>query len=109
MFEKAGKYYADWRDASGKRLRKSFTSRRAALQFEEEQKELTHPKQRARSQRSPRYSAPATLSAPVPRPAKPQKPSSRKPVPCLRANSAPLTSRKSKTLSLVTATHSPRK
>lgn len=58
MFEKSGKFYADWRDASGKRLRKSFTSRRAALQFEAEQKELAHPKQKARGQQSPHYSAP---------------------------------------------------
>jgi hypothetical protein len=34
MFQKQGKFYADWRDASGQRLRKSFTSRSAALQFE---------------------------------------------------------------------------
>jgi len=40
MYEKAGKYYADWRDRSGKRKRKSFASRRAALTFEEEQKEI---------------------------------------------------------------------
>ena len=32
MFEKQGKHYADWRDKSGKRLRKSFTSKAAALQ-----------------------------------------------------------------------------
>ena len=32
MFQKGQKYYADWRDQSGNRKRKSFTSRRAALQ-----------------------------------------------------------------------------
>jgi hypothetical protein len=48
MYEKAGKYYADWRDRSGKRKRKSFASRRAALTFEEEQKEIAHPKSTAR-------------------------------------------------------------
>jgi len=53
MFEKHGKFYADWRDASGQRLRKSFTSKRAALQFEAEQKELAHPKQKARGIRLP--------------------------------------------------------
>ena len=44
MFEKQGKYFADWRDQTGRRQRKSFTSQRAALRFEEEQKELAHPK-----------------------------------------------------------------
>ena len=34
MFEKSGKYYADWRDRNGKRLRKSFRTPRAALQYE---------------------------------------------------------------------------
>jgi hypothetical protein len=58
MFEKSGKFYADWRDQDGRRLRKSFTTRRAALQFEIEQKELAHPKQTARGQRSPRSFAP---------------------------------------------------
>jgi hypothetical protein len=41
---KNGKYYADWRDRSGKRLRLSFTSKRAALQHEAEPKELARPK-----------------------------------------------------------------
>lgn len=50
MFEKNGKFYADWRDRSGKRLRKSFTSKRAALMFEADQRELAHPKQNARGQ-----------------------------------------------------------
>ena len=55
MFEKDNKFYADWRNKKGQRKRKSFTSKRAALQFESEQKELAHPKQTARrtpSQRS---------------------------------------------------------
>ena len=38
MFEKNGKFYADWRDRKGTRKRKSFTSQRAALRFEEERK-----------------------------------------------------------------------
>jgi len=53
MFEKQGRFYADWRDASGKRLRKSFKSKRAALQFEAEQKGLAHPKPKARGIRLP--------------------------------------------------------
>lgn len=60
MFEKSGKYYADWRDTSGHRLRKSFSSKRAALLFEAEQKERAHPKQKARGTRLPMSSAPAT-------------------------------------------------
>jgi hypothetical protein len=59
MFEKQGKFYADWRDHAGKRLRKCFTTKRAALQFEAEQKELAHPKPSARGLRSPRSSAPS--------------------------------------------------
>jgi hypothetical protein len=44
MFEKDGKFYADWRDQDGHRTRKSFTSKRAALQHEAEQKDLRRPK-----------------------------------------------------------------
>lgn len=60
MFEKNGKFYADWRDRSGRRLRKSFTSARAALRFEEEQRELAHPKSKAQGRRLPKSSAPKT-------------------------------------------------
>jgi hypothetical protein len=63
MFEKSGKYYADWRDKKGKRKRKSFNSKRAAQRHEEEQKELTHPKPQARARRSPHYSAPISRGA----------------------------------------------
>lgn len=38
MFEKGQKFYADWRDAEGRRKRKSFPSARIALKFETEQK-----------------------------------------------------------------------
>lgn len=72
MFEKDHKFYADWRDASGKRLRKSFNSKRAALQFEAEQKELAHPKQKARGTRWHKSFAPGTKS---PAPAPTSKPS----------------------------------
>ena len=40
MYEKGGKYYADWRDRKGQRKRKSFNSKRAALTYEDEQKGL---------------------------------------------------------------------
>lgn len=66
MFEKAGRFYADWRDDNGKRLRKSFTSKRAALQFEAEQKEATHPKHKALGQHSPKFSAPNSATRPHP-------------------------------------------
>ena len=52
MFEKGGRFYADWRDADGTRKRKSFTSKRAALTYEAEQKELAHPKPKAQGARS---------------------------------------------------------
>jgi hypothetical protein len=60
MFEKSGKFYADWRDKHGKRLRKSFSSARAALLFEREQKELSHPKKTAMRHPSPKFSSPDT-------------------------------------------------
>lgn len=60
MYEKSGKFFADWRDRQGNRKRKSFTSPRAALRFEAEQKELAHPKSKARGQHLPKFSAPAT-------------------------------------------------
>ena len=47
MYEKSGKFYADWRDKNGQRKRKSFNAARAALVFEAEQKEIAHPKRRA--------------------------------------------------------------
>ena len=53
MFEKSGKFFADWRDQNGQRKRKSFFTERAALTFEAEQKELAHPKPTARGKRSP--------------------------------------------------------
>ena len=65
MFEKNGKYYADWRDRTGRRKRKSFTSQRAALRYEEEQKELAHPKPQARVKLSPHYSVPSRAGASV--------------------------------------------
>jgi len=34
MFQKLNRFYADWRDASGKRHRKAFTSAELALNFE---------------------------------------------------------------------------
>lgn len=60
MYEKAGKFFADWRDAKGNRKRKSFTSPRAALRFEAEQKELANPKRKGRGTQLPTYSRPTT-------------------------------------------------
>ena len=73
MFQKGTKYYADWRDATGKRLRKSFTSKRAALQFESEQREQAHPKKQAQGRTSPKYFAPVGSGrAPAPATIKPK-------------------------------------
>jgi hypothetical protein len=69
MFEKSGKFYADWRDTSGNRLRKSFATKRAALQYEAEQKELAHPKSPAQGLQRPKSFAPRS-SAPKPTPTK---------------------------------------
>ncbi len=74
MYEKNGCYFADWRDRNGARKRKSFTSKRAALQFEQEQKELAHPKRQARAATLPRYSAPGGSGRTRPTAAKPQSP-----------------------------------
>ena len=63
MFVKAGKYYADWRDQSGRRLRKSFTTARAALTHEAAQRESAHPKKKALGRPSPKFSAPRTRAA----------------------------------------------
>jgi hypothetical protein len=62
MYEKQGKFYADWRDRKGTRKRKSFTTARAALRFESEQKEISHPKFKAQGQPLPKLSAPASKS-----------------------------------------------
>ncbi|HEV2487570.1 MAG TPA: hypothetical protein VGT08_18755 [Terracidiphilus sp.] len=63
MFEKSGKYYADWRDQSGRRLRKSFTTARAALTHEAQQREDAHPKKRALGRPSPKFSTPRSRAA----------------------------------------------
>lgn len=95
MFEKNGKFYADWRDRSGKRLRKSFTSKRAAFQFEAEQKEVAHPKLRALGSQSRKFSAPPIQKTPstVARPVS----SSRLQVVASRASSRPRTPSRSTT------------
>lgn len=88
MFEKSGKFYADWRAKDGKRTRKSFTSKRAALQYEAEQKELSHPKTGAWGRQSLKSYRPN--SSPSVRPAathtKSRKPSSLKLVHSRRKN-----------------------
>lgn len=54
MFKKGNRYYADWRDADGKRLRRSFTNATDATKFEEERRAEAHPKTKASEQPSPR-------------------------------------------------------
>ncbi|WP_348263201.1 hypothetical protein P8935_01275 [Telmatobacter sp. DSM 110680] len=96
MFEKSGRFFADWRDQRGQRKRKSFHTERAALTFEAEQKELAHPKTMARGKRSPASYSPS--SAPH-RAAlisfKPRVSSSEHADRSARSNSAPLTSKTS--------------
>jgi hypothetical protein len=43
MFEKGGKFYADWRDAARVRHRNAFTSARAALTYEKQKREAARP------------------------------------------------------------------
>lgn len=58
MFQKDGKWYADWRDKDGRRLRKSFASKRAAMQHEEDMRAIAHPKTKTLGKRSPQSLAP---------------------------------------------------
>jgi hypothetical protein len=96
MFEKQGKFYADWRDKAGRRKRKSFTSPRAALRHEADQKEAAHPKQSGAVRLWPRSSSPSTVtSATVIAIGGRRGPSSAKPVRSRRANSQPATPPKS--------------
>ncbi len=46
MFQKGGKFYADWRDQNGVRKRKSFPTAKIALNFEGQQKAETRSKWR---------------------------------------------------------------
>lgn len=41
MFTKAGKHFADWTDATGRRIRKSFTSKAKAIAHENAMKEIS--------------------------------------------------------------------
>jgi hypothetical protein len=55
MFEKAGKFYADWRDAEGRRHRKSFITALAARRHENKMKGNQNPPTgRATSRKSAR-------------------------------------------------------
>lgn len=42
MFEKQGKYYADWYD-NGQRKRKAFTTKKAAIGYEDAMREAANP------------------------------------------------------------------
>jgi hypothetical protein len=58
MLKKHGKYFADWRDASGKRHRKAFPSKRAALSYQSREANKAQAAKKApapaRSRTSPR-------------------------------------------------------
>ena len=60
MYIKNNKFFADWRDESGRRLRKSFTTARAAITYEAAQR-VRLPKQKAGG--PARKSYPSSLSA----------------------------------------------
>jgi len=101
MFEKQGKFYADWRDRTGIRKRKAFTTGRAALRHEAEQKEAAHPNAEARKTRWQKSSVRAISLCPTPTPnTKQPRTSSQKPEASHRANSpeqSPQTSMKPST------------
>lgn len=92
MFEKNGKFYADWRDRSGRRLRKSFETKRAALQYEAEQKTKAHPNERARGRQLPASSAHSSRVRATRQRGKPVSSSSPKREASHQANSQPPTS-----------------
>ena len=65
MYQKDGKYYADWRDQGGKRKRRSFPTALGAQRFENQQKaaKASNPTQAARRlAKSARPSAKANTS-----------------------------------------------
>jgi hypothetical protein len=54
MLKKYGKFYADWKDTAGKRRRKTFDTKKQALQFQRQMREASAIKKaqaRAASQR----------------------------------------------------------
>jgi hypothetical protein len=110
MYEKSGKFYADWRDRTGARKRKSFRTARAALLFEREQKELAHPKPKAKGTLSPASFSLSTLGrrhTPTMR-ARPAQSSPKLEV-CHRTGSAPRTSQTLTTRSRTALTLTERK
>ena len=52
MFEKNGKWFADWFEADGHRRRKSFTSKSAAMRHEREMKAEKKAQRRGQSGKS---------------------------------------------------------
>ena len=54
MMRKFGRYYADWETPEGKRKRKSFPTKKAALAFQTKQRNLTATKKAQASEPSPR-------------------------------------------------------
>lgn len=77
MRKKYGKHYADWRDEHGVRHMKAFDTKRAAVQFQTKQRNLTQAKKvqpsAEQSGRPPRRGRKA--SRPMDTPRAPQKPS----------------------------------
>lgn len=55
MQKKSGKWFADWRDATGVRHRKAFATRKAALKHQTRQANAAHEKKAHASAPSPSY------------------------------------------------------
>jgi hypothetical protein len=71
MLHKYGKWYADWRDASGKRQRKAFPSKQKAVNFQRKQaataratKKAPRPPTLEKSRSRGRARTPKTKSSP---------------------------------------------
>ena len=58
MLKKYGKFYADWHDEHGKRHRKAFPTRKAALHFQTKQRNLVAAKKARPTRAARRFSKP---------------------------------------------------
>jgi len=89
MFEKSGRFFADWRDEDQRRRRKSFRSARAAMLYETQMRERSS-KRRAQGQRWPTSCAKTSSGQRTKtgtRSTKRPKPSSRSRAACIPINS----------------------
>lgn len=66
MYQKSNRFYADWRNRKGVRLRKAFATAEEAIEYEERQKAAARPKQQGAGRPSQKSSAPISSRTPSP-------------------------------------------